>query len=217
MTCIVDLSTHYKTYSSFESFQQYSDGHFAGTDCNQSTLEGADFTNCVFNRCNFSQAKLKKDAFEACTFNHCNFNNTQLVNTILRGSTFHTCSFIGVDFSTIPQTLPLLLSFLDCNLEYAHLSAMRLEKSHFKNCKLTEADFSETQLCESSFEFSELTRTIFHHTNLTRCDFRGAVNYSFDARQNQLKGARFSEPEVMNLLNSFGIIIEDPPQKETEI
>lgn len=200
-----------------ESFRQYSDCIFTGNDFNQTTLEGSDFTNCIFNRCAFSQSKLKKNTFESCTFNHSNFNNTQLIDTIIRGATFHTCSFIGVDFSTISQTLPLLLSFIDCNLEYAHFSTMRLEKSLFKNCKLTEADFSETQLSASSFEFSELTRTVFHHTNLTKCDFRGAVNYSLDARQNQLKGAKFSEPEVMNLLNSFDIIIEDPPQQETEI
>ncbi|MFZ6022097.1 MAG: pentapeptide repeat-containing protein [Patescibacteria group bacterium] len=200
-----------------ESFQQYNDCNFAGSDYNQATLEGADFTNCIFNRCTFSQSKLKKNTFESCTFNHCNFNNAQLIDTVIRGATFHTCSFIGVDFSSIPQTLPLLLSFIDCSLEYAHFSTMRIEKSLFKNCKLTEADFSEALLSESSFEFSELTRTVFHHTNLTKCDFRSAVNYSLDARQNQLKGAKFSEPEVMNLLNSFDIIIEDPPQQETEI
>lgn len=39
-------------------------------------------------------------------------------------------------------------------------------------------------------------------------DFRGAVEYIIDIKSNRLKGAKFSFPEVVNLLGALEIVID---------
>jgi uncharacterized protein YjbI with pentapeptide repeats len=49
---------------------------------------------------------------------------------------------------------------------------------------------------------------IFENTNLQKSDFRNALGYSIDPRQNKLKNAQFSESVISGLLDSFKIKIE---------
>ena len=88
-----------------------------------------------------------------------------------------------------------------------------MPKSGFITCKLEETDFSETKLDESIFHFSDLTRAIFNHSDLRKADFRGAHNYVIDPRNNFLKEAVFSEPDVMSLLETLDIKIAEPPEQ----
>ncbi|MDP2103500.1 MAG: hypothetical protein Q8K26_01100 [Candidatus Gracilibacteria bacterium] len=51
-------------------------------------------------------------------------------------------------------------------------------------------------------------KELFQNSNLTKVNFSGATNYYIDPTQNKLKGAKFSQPEVLSLLAGFGIEIE---------
>ena len=51
----------------------------------------------------------------------------------------------------------------------------------------------------------DLSGTLFHQADLRKANFRGAKNYSLDVRTNKVEGAKFSFPEAISLLSSFGI------------
>jgi len=140
---------------------------------------------------------------------------------VLADSSFKTCSFtsctlVGVDFTKTHPPLVFEPKFTDCNLGFSVFSGLKLMKSSFVSCNLEEVDFAEAKMDETNFRNSELTRTIFNHSDLRGCDFRGAHNYTIDPRNNYLKGALFSEPDVLNLLKTLEIRIEDPPEETTE-
>ena len=44
--------------------------------------------------------------------------------------------------------------------------------------------------------------------DLQKADFREASDYAIDPSANQMQGARFSFPDVVALLNGFGLKIE---------
>jgi uncharacterized protein YjbI with pentapeptide repeats len=76
------------------------------------------------------------------------------------------------------------------------------------DCEVKDADFAEADLSNGDFKNTDFEKTRFFKTNLSGADFKGARNYSIDARNNTLKKTRFSYPEVLTLLNSLDIIIE---------
>ena len=53
-----------------------------------------------------------------------------------------------------------------------------------------------------------LGSTAFSRCDLQKADFREATGYRIDPSDNQMKGARFSFPDVIALLNGFGLVIE---------
>lgn len=68
--------------------------------------------------------------------------------------------------------------------------------------------FEECNLKDSSFEKSLLNTTQFTNRDLRGADFREATGYQIDINTNKLKGAKFSFPEVINLLSGLEINID---------
>jgi uncharacterized protein YjbI with pentapeptide repeats len=86
---------------------------------------------------------------------------------------------------------------------------MKLSRSSFINCQLQSVDFSNADLKNAKLTNSNLQNATFQNTNLEQTDFRNASHYSINPEQNRLKGAKFSLPEVVGLLDSYHIKIEN--------
>jgi uncharacterized protein YjbI with pentapeptide repeats len=69
-------------------------------------------------------------------------------------------------------------------------------------------DFEEAEMMEVKMLKCELLHANFERTNLENSDLRYATNYRIDPERNNVKGARFSFPEVAGLLDKYNIIIE---------
>lgn len=184
-----------------------------GVDLAAKQLVESDFFFCTLRNCHFNEAKLTKCGFDTCIFEHCNFNMCVLTDTNFKNCEFKNCTFVGVDFAKLRVGLAFESVFSNCNIGFAVFSSMKLMKSKFLSCNLEEVDFSEAKMDEVVFTFSDLSRAIFNHTDLRKSDFRGAHNYTIDPRSNFLKGAVFSEPEVMSLLQALNIKIAEPPEE----
>jgi len=78
----------------------------------------------------------------------------------------------------------------------------------FTESTLKECHFTNSLLSEANFVRCNLVGTIFHNCDLTQADFSYAVSYAIDPRTNKLKGAKFTLPEAINLLQGFEIILE---------
>ena len=75
-------------------------------------------------------------------------------------------------------------------------------------CAAKEVRFYETDMSDGIFTDTDFQGSTFFKTNLSRADFRRAKNYTIDLRNNVLKNACFSLPDVLSLLYSLDILIE---------
>jgi uncharacterized protein YjbI with pentapeptide repeats len=102
----------------------------------------------------------------------------------------------------------LSLKFKKCLIDTSNFSDLDLKNTLFQECVIRDTYFTTTNLTGSNFEGSDLRGSTFHNTILCKANLQGAINYSIDPSTNKLKKAKFSTPEVLNLLNHLDIIIE---------
>ena len=85
---------------------------------------------------------------------------------------------------------------------------MKLKKFDFSENEIVESLFTECELGESKFKSCNLEKTEFLKSDLRKADFRDASGYEVDIKSCKIKGARFSFPEAINLLNVLEIKID---------
>ena len=90
---------------------------------------------------------------------------------------------------------------------------MKLHRTSFADSQLKGVDFTEADLRNALFRGCDLLNATFEHTNLEYADLRTSLNYSMDPENNRLKGAIFSVPGVLGLLDKYQIEID--PQLST--
>ena len=180
---------------------------FRGNDYAGRSLPFPEYEGCEFLDCNFAKADLSEVNFIDCRFSGCNLGNAKLEGTGLKGVFFKDCKLIGLDFSACNDFL-LDLGFDGRNLDFAYFHKKKLKKTKFVNCTIAEANFTESDLSQAVFDGCDLKRTVFQASQLRGADFRTARNYSIDPDKNAVKGAKFSYPDVLGLLDKFGIEIE---------
>ena len=96
----------------------------------------------------------------------------------------------------------------NCSFQYSDFSGLALAGFDFSTCQFRECVFDGCALAGADFSGAPLGRTAFTRCDLQKADFRRAEAYAIDPAANKLKGARFSFPEVVALLDSAGIQIE---------
>lgn len=143
-----------------------------------------------------------------CTFEGCDLSNVKIYSTSLREVTFLNCKMLGLDFSTANTVIQLAVSFRGCQLDYSAFTGLVLTNTKFIECSLAEVDFTDAKLKAVDFSGSKLHRAIFSGTNLEKADFRTAQLYQIDPADNYLKGAKFSYPQVLGLLEKYGIVVD---------
>ena len=182
-----------------ESFDKY---EWAWKD-----LTDFEFSGCCFRNINFSNYQLIRTSFSDCRFISCNISNADVEGCRFQGVNFCSCKILGIVFAKIS---PFLLNweFNDCQLQLCNFSGLNMKKSSFISSKIHESDFVNVDLQKSSFKYSDLSGSRFHNADMTGTDFSDAKNFFIDVTTNKLKGAKFSLPEVLNLLHQFGIKIE---------
>ncbi len=165
------------------------------------------FSHCTFENCDCTKMNLTSSKFLECTMNKCNLTLSIMDGCRLQGLVFRECKLVGVNFGKCD---PLFLSvqFHHCLIDTCNFSDLNLKGTPFLECAIRETHFSHTNLSEANFSGSDLRGTTFHNSNLSKAHFVGAINYSINPLTNTLKNARFSQPEVLALLNHLGIVIE---------
>jgi fluoroquinolone resistance protein len=99
------------------------------------------------------------------------------------------------------------LRFTECRLTSRNFTDIKMKLCAFMKCEIAECDFQNTFLVE--VDFSQTSQTIFHNRNLQKASFLGAHGYSIDPRNNNVKKAAFSVPDVLPLLDGFEITIKE--------
>ena len=176
-----------------------------------SIVESTQFEDCLFLGGHFAETQ-----FIDCKFVDCRFKDSDLSVASFRGSRFADSSFdrsklVGIDWSVLNWSAVILAApfgFRSCDLSYSTFSGLKLKEMTAQDCKMREVDFTECDLMGSDFSRSDLLGSRFYQTVLEECNFEDAMNYLISPIDNSLKGARFSHPEVMTLLEPFNIKID---------
>lgn len=168
----------------------------------------ANYYECTFDKCNFSEKTIGRVIFERCTFRECNLSLMKANNTSWLDVLFTDCKMTGANFS-LSNRFGLSMEFSNCLLSYALFTEMKLKGTRFTRCDLQNADFMATDLCGAKFTECDLAYATFHHTNLEKADFTTARNYALNPTANRLKKAKFSRYGLEGLLTGLGIEVVD--------
>ena len=175
-------------------------------DFTDDDLSGTTFSDCTFQGCDFSGIRLTATRFEDCRWTDCNLSNTIVDHTRFDDSVFEGCKLVGLNFgSSDPLTFGLTLR--KCLLRYVNFSQLRWKKAVVADCDAFDSDFRGAQMVGADFTRTRFRACRFSGADLSRADFSHAEGYDLDLRTENLKKAKFTMPEAMNLLGPFELEI----------
>lgn len=96
----------------------------------------------------------------------------------------------------------------DCQIKYNNFVSANYPRFQFSGNDILESLFADCNLTRSCFSGCHLEKTEFFRCDLSGANFENADGYTVDISNCKLKGAVFSFPEVVNLLNGLGITIK---------
>jgi fluoroquinolone resistance protein len=178
-----------------------------GNDYSGRRLPYPEYERCQFIDCTMAKADLRGVRFSDCKFVNCDLGMARLDEAALKGVQFTDCKLIGLDFGVV-QPLLLEIGFSGCKLDYASFEGMKLKRTRWTGCSLVEANFVEADLTQAVFDGCDLHLASFARSILRSADLRTAQRYSIAPDNNVVRGARFSYPAVLGLLDRFGIEVE---------
>lgn len=170
-------------------------------------LTKGEYEECTFINCNFSNTDLSKITFINTKFVDCDLSNANITGTAFQDVTFNDCKLLGLQFDRC-NDFGFAIRFNHCQLDHALFFQMKLNRTSFTDCKLIGVDFTAADLSKSKMTHCDLSAALFDRTILELADLSGSVKYSIDPENNNIKGARFSLPDVIGLLDKYKIKIE---------
>lgn len=176
-----------------------------------SAVESMDFLECRFEHCAFTELWIKHCRFKECKFSHCVIINLGFVDVDATNCEFEDCILIGLNWNDLMREGYVFLPFSlikRCKLKYHGFYDLNLKGFDFSDCHLEGCFFERCNLENCNFSGCNLTETQFINNNLSKSDFSKAKDYHIALDSNQLKKAKFSYPEVVQLLESLDLIIE---------
>jgi len=172
----------------------------------QNPLPYAEYDNCTFIDCQFSNANLTGIIFTECRFDGCNLGTANAKGTAFKDITFINCKLLGLNFSVCEPFL-FAVAFDGCQLQFASFYNLKLKNTKFIKCNIQEVDFTQADLSGALFKECDLLKAVFQNTVLEKTDFRSAYNYALDPEMNRIKKAKFSREGLPGLLHKYSIDI----------
>ncbi|TNE53973.1 MAG: pentapeptide repeat-containing protein [Bacteroidetes bacterium] len=181
---------------------------FKNRDFSTEAFPEGEYECCLFEGCNLEHVDLSEIRFLESEFVDCNLSNVKLNGTALQEVRFKDCKMLGLLFEQC-KDFGFEVSFEHCQLNHSSFYQVQLTRCLFQGCQLEEVDFTESVLREARLKACDLRNAIFENTDLEKADFRTSFNYSINPELNQIKGAIFSMPDVIGLLDKYPIQIEE--------
>lgn len=192
------------------SIFEYHEEAFELIELKEKTIESKRFEACTFKKCQFTEAEFRQCEFVDCEFIHCNLSMAKFINTGFNEAVFENCKLIGIDWTKVKWPFVKLacpVKFYQCDLSFSNFFEINLVDAVFEECKVHEVDFRGAELNGASLCYNDFYKSIFQHCNLSKSDFTGSTNYLINPEENKITKAKFSFPEVMDLLRHLDITI----------
>ena len=184
---------------------------FTNLNIAEETINDREYVDCRFENCAFEALTLVHCRFTDCVFINCTINDIKTKSSEVKFAQLHNCSIRGVNWGLLMPTGGFgepIDKLENCSLKYNHFMRMNFRRFNWTGSSITGTTFAECNLQESNFSGCDLTDSEFFRCNLEKADFRDSKDYRIDVPGCQMKNARFSMPEAVNLLYSLGIKVD---------
>lgn len=174
-------------------------------------IENCEFVDCKFINCTFENCKIFKCSLSECVFYRCSIISLEAEYSHIQFAEFECCNLVGVNWNELLPVGKLskpISKLLECHLKYNTFTEMTFVKFDFSGSEISDSMFAKCKLTESNFSKCRLDRTEFFECDMRNANFYEALGYKVDIFTSKLKGAKFSFPEVVNLLSGLGIKID---------
>jgi uncharacterized protein YjbI with pentapeptide repeats len=169
---------------------------FSEADMRKLVTSGCTFTNCTFARTDFGDSQHNATAFRSCTFDR----------TVLAGAKFSSCSLLG---STFTACVLRPITVRETDLTLAVLAGENLRKQDLSGLRLREANLSEADLRDADLRGADLAGARLLGTKLSGADLRGAKLDGNGYVQAQLAGARVDLQMAVAYAAAHGLLVEE--------
>lgn len=186
--------------------EYYKEQLFEKTDFKNQVISEIEFYKCEFVSCIFVKSVFDKCVFEKCEFRNCDLSVVDFAESALIDAEFTDSKLIGIDWTKARK--PIYIDFLKCVLNDSSFYKLDLRSRKIESCTAHNVDFEEINLSKAICSRTDFLGSKFNGADLSEADFTEAVNYSIDPNNTKIKKAKFSHPEVLNLLDAWDIIIE---------
>ena len=189
--------------------EQYFEGElFENISLSEEVIQGYEFVDCQFINCSFEKCKAVRCSFSECRFTSCSITDMGSEYSEVKFLELDKCVLMGINWSVWKPSGRFgtaLSKVTDCKIKYNTFTGMSFPKFDFSGSSITGSMFAKVDLSGSSFHGCNLADTEFFQCDLRKADFREASGYKVDVLSCKVKDARFSYPEVVNLLHYLGI------------
>lgn len=192
------------------SKRRHAERTFEAADSAGVEIAAAEFRECRFVRCCFSESVLRACVFDECVFVECDLSLVKLPHSVFSSTRFEGSKIIGVNWTEASWPKSRLLvpvGFEKCVINHSVFLGLDLKGVRITECTAKDVDFREADLSKADFSGTDLSGAQFGRTNLTGANLESALSYRIVPAENTLKGARFSLPEAMSLLSGLDIEI----------
>ncbi|MDO4467560.1 MAG: pentapeptide repeat-containing protein [Bacillota bacterium] len=174
-------------------------------------LENIQFIDCIFENCSFERCEIKNTQFFECTIKNSRMVQINFIHSQMRNCSFSKCECIGVSFGNVVPLGSVNTVFQECKnsfFKYCIFQGMNMNKFQGITNVFEQCSFHHCELKQANFNGCLLRNSDFQQSNIMKADFRESYGYMIDPRNNQIKGAMFSIPEVLHLLDEFQIKLD---------
>lgn len=164
------------------------------------------FNDVQFKHVRFNGAQLEEMQFTDVLFDTCDFSNAQLAY-----ARFHRCHFkdvklTGANFSQAQLGHVL---FEDGEAQYSDFSLSHMDRTAFYQMDLTESNFFDCQFKQSYFVKNFLHRASFTETDLANIDLSSNQYDRIDVTIEKLRNCIVSERQAIGFAKLLGIRLKE--------
>ncbi|MDX1342732.1 MAG: pentapeptide repeat-containing protein [Reinekea sp.] len=195
-----------------DSQTEYVSETFVGLELANTEFVHKEFDGCVFKDCNFSDSVFDHCKFIECEFRNCNLSLMKPKYSRFMDVLFSESKLVGVDWTTAQwsnMSLPAPIGFYKSVLNDSSFYGLYLAELRLEECSARDVDFREGDFHDAQFAGSDFSNALFNSANLGAANFEYAENYFIDLNHSNIKGAKFSRDEAVNLLLSLDIELLD--------
>lgn len=168
---------------------------------NLETIREVYFKKCKLNNVHFNDTFLGKVKFENCELNNVTFSGNSWNNVY-----FSNCKLI--DTSIFECTINNII-IEECLIEYSKIENTKLDNGKIDDTKLMENIHRHNKYIDILFYKCQLISENFIDTNFKNCDLKTSHFEEVKINLDDLIGSKLSLLNLLEIVNSKGIIIEE--------
>ncbi|SCS33652.1 pentapeptide repeat-containing protein [Staphylococcus caeli] len=157
-------------------------------DCNfaNADLGRVDFTDVIFENCDFSNTNMEHGSIHRAVFKHC-----RMTGAMLKDMRFGDIVFNEVkgDFITIIES--------------------KIEKFLIENSNITNAEFHQNKLNHVIFTNTDINELSNFQTSLKTCDISKSYFETLTINKEDLVGCKISREQAIQFASLMGLIVVD--------